>query len=765
MVREKDRHYHNIVNNLKQAEEALIKNIEEQALLLDNIDTQIWYLKDAETYGAVNQAHADFFRVKNEDLENKSLYDIMESENEVITCITGYKDVFEKKQQVRTEEWVTDGKGENRLLSITKTPKLDHNNNVEYVVCSAEDITERRWIEDREHSRNQILTSLAAGKPLDAILELIARSVEAENSGALCSILLMDDEEQHLLHGAAPSLPDFYNQAIHGLKIGSGVGSCGSAAYTGQRVVVEDIFVHPYWADFRELAQKANLRSCWSEPVFSASGKVLATFAIYYREPRSPSSEDIERIKTPADLTSLVIERKQAEEDLRKRLEQLSSFFEQGNISLSIIDENMRYLEVNKLATRNIGSQIEGIIGKTIYEVVPEFAREIEQFFKKVLETGQAEQNIEVSGKMPGRQDEIVYWLSAPLTLPNGRPGIGVTAVDISDRKRAEEKLRKSEECLRLLTNNMLDMVSKTDKEGILQYVSPSHKDILGYEPEELLGKTIYDLVHPEEQERIVKKIKEAIISRSQKRAEFRCKHARGHYLWLETFGKLFLCKEGKVSGAIFSSRDITGRKNAEEDRLDTLNKLRKAVEGIVQTVGRIIEKKDQYTAGHQQRVARIACAIAEEMGLEEVRIEGLRLAAEIHDIGKIAVPGEILTKPGELNGLEYGIIKNHPRIGYEILENIELPWPIADIIAQHHEKINGSGYNCGLSGEEILLEARILCVADVVEAMSSHRPYRPALGIEKALEEISQKKGILFDAEVVDNCIKLFKEKGFVLE
>ncbi|PKM83824.1 MAG: hypothetical protein CVU88_01040 [Firmicutes bacterium HGW-Firmicutes-13] len=324
--------------------------------------------------------------------------------------------------------------------------------------------------------------------------------------------------------------------------------------------------------------------------------------------------------------------------------------------------------------------------------------------------------------------------------------------------------MRKSEACLRLLTDNMLDMVSKADKEGILQYVSPSHKDILGYEPEELIGKTIYDLVHPEDQERILQKIKEAITSRSQNRAEFRCKHARGHYLWLETFGKLFLGKEGQGIGAIFSSRDITERKKAEEDRLETLNKLRKAMEGTVQAMGKVLEKKDQYTAGHQQRVTRIACAIAEEMGLEEDRIEGLRLAAEIHDIGKIAVPAEILTKPGELDDLEFGIIKDHPRIGWEILKNIEFPWPIADIIAQHHEKIDGSGYNNGLSGEEILLEARILCVADVVEAMSSHRPYRPALGIEKALEEISQKKGILFDAEVVDACIKLIKEKGFVL-
>jgi len=186
------------------------------------------------------------------------------------------------------------------------------------IVINARDITERKRAEERDHSRNHILTSITAGEPLAAILELIARSVEAEEPEAICSILLLDNEGQHLLIGAAPNLPDFYNQAIHGLKIGNGVGSCGTAAYTKQRVVVEDILTHPYWADFRELAQKANLRSCWSEPILSTTSKVLGAFAIYHREPRSPSSEDIERIKSAADFASLAIERKQAEEEIQR---------------------------------------------------------------------------------------------------------------------------------------------------------------------------------------------------------------------------------------------------------------------------------------------------------------------------------------------------------------------------------------------------------------------------------------------------------------
>jgi len=174
---------------------------------------------------------------------------------------------------------------------------------------------------------------------------------------------------------------------------------------------------------------------------------------------------------------------------------------------------------------------------------------------------------------------------------------------------------------------------------------------------------------------------------------------------------------------------------------------------------------KDPYRHSHQKRVAQLACAIAREMNLPEEQIEGIRVAGNIHDIGKISVPMEILNKPGRVNKNEFGIIKNHAQAGYDILKTIEFPWPIAQIVLQHHERMDGSGYPQGLSGKDILLEARILGVADVVEAMVSRRPYRPALGIDKALEEISKNRGILYDPEVVDACLKLFTEKRFEFE
>jgi len=174
------------------------------------------------------------------------------------------------------------------------------------------------------------------------------------------------------------------------------------------------------------------------------------------------------------------------------------------------------------------------------------------------------------------------------------------------------------------------------------------------------------------------------------------------------------------------------------------------------------VEMRDPYTAGHQRRVTVLACAIAEELGLSQDKVEGLRMAALIHDIGKIYIPAEILSKPGRLTETERRLIQTHPQVGYDVLKNVEFAWPVAQIVLEHHERMNGSGFPMGLSGDDILIEARILAVADVVEAMSSHRPYRPSHGINKAMEEVSQNKGELYDPKAVDVCIELFWKKNF---
>jgi HD-GYP domain-containing protein (c-di-GMP phosphodiesterase class II) len=191
---------------------------------------------------------------------------------------------------------------------------------------------------------------------------------------------------------------------------------------------------------------------------------------------------------------------------------------------------------------------------------------------------------------------------------------------------------------------------------------------------------------------------------------------------------------------------------------------MRKALRATVQAISITVEMRDPYTSGHQQRVADLARAIAKEMGLSEDWQDFIFTASTIHDIGKIAIPAEILSKPTKLIDLEFNLIKTHSQSGYDILKDIEFPWPVADVVLQHHERMDGSGYPQGLKGDDILLEARILAIADVVEAITFHRPYRPAIGINLALEEISRNKGILYDAAAVDACLKLFREKGYAL-
>jgi putative two-component system response regulator len=212
---------------------------------------------------------------------------------------------------------------------------------------------------------------------------------------------------------------------------------------------------------------------------------------------------------------------------------------------------------------------------------------------------------------------------------------------------------------------------------------------------------------------------------------------------------------------ALRESKEIRRRKIAEEIARESYIKLSKVFEEIVVALSSIAEKRDPYTAGHQRNVSKIACEIAKVMGLPQDKIEGLKIAGILHDIGKVYVPSEILNKPGRLTDLEFSIIKTHSQVGYEIIKEIDFPWPVADMVLQHHERLDGSGYPGGLIGEDMLIESKILTVADVLEAMSSHRPYRAALGIELALNQITMNSGIFYDKSVVDCCVSIFKNKN----
>jgi putative nucleotidyltransferase with HDIG domain len=270
--------------------------------------------------------------------------------------------------------------------------------------------------------------------------------------------------------------------------------------------------------------------------------------------------------------------------------------------------------------------------------------------------------------------------------------------------------------------------------------------------------------INPEDKDRIMAALEDHLKGLASYAVEYRVGRRNGEWRWWSARGTALRDDRGEPYKMIGSISDITERRKAKAELQRTLDSLKKAVSATIQVMVSAVEIRDPYTAGHQIRTADLARAIATEMGLPQEKIDGIRMAGSIHDIGKLSVPAEILSKPTKLTDLEFSLIKEHSRIGYEMLKDVESPWPLAEIVYQHHERMNGSGYPINLKGDEILIEARIMAVADVVESMASHRPYRPALGIEVALEEIEKNKGILYDDAVADACLRLFREKGYQL-
>lgn len=323
-----------------------------------------------------------------------------------------------------------------------------------------------------------------------------------------------------------------------------------------------------------------------------------------------------------------------------------------------------------------------------------------------------------------------------------------------------ETTLQQTRNFLWRVIDTVPNYIFVKDKKGKYVMVNKALADIYSTTPKKMIGKSDSDFVQDsnagkleydkfdEDDQKVIRTKQKIFIPEEP----FTMKD--GKIRWFQTT-KVPLDSPGKPDVILGVATDITELKHSFE-------KLQKLLEDTVNGLISAVEMRDPYTAGHQKRVSNLACAIAEEMGLPKEQINGIRIAAHVHDIGKIHVPSEILSKPGRLSEAEFNLIKTHPQAGYDILKGIDFPWPIADIVLQHQERINGEGYPNHLKGKEIILEARIISIADVMEAISSHRPYRPALGVKYALDEINKNKGILFDEIVVDTCLILFSKKNF---
>ncbi len=338
-----------------------------------------------------------------------------------------------------------------------------------------------------------------------------------------------------------------------------------------------------------------------------------------------------------------------------------------------------------------------------------------------------------------------------------------LTTIEIAfERFKYDKKLQESERKFRELFEETRDPIFIADMTGKFLDCNYAMLSLFGFSKNEMLSMSVKDIFFDTDDLRhITKAINEENFVKDYD-CRLKMKDGSPVYCLVTSNIQRHGCSEAdRYQGII---RDITEKKKAEEDLHQSYQMIRKTMLGIVQAMAMALESRDPYTAGHQKRVSDLAWAIATEMGIDEHLMNGIKMAASIHDLGKISIPAEILSKPGRLAQTEFELIKSHPEIGSTILKDIEFPWPIQRIVLQHHEKINGSGYPNGLTGDEMLLESKILCVADVVEAMASHRPYRAALGLDSAINEITEFSGTLYEPDVVQACGSVFEKEKFRL-
>jgi PAS domain S-box-containing protein len=461
-----------------------------------------------------------------------------------------------------------------------------------------------------------------------------------------------------------------------------------------------------------------------------------------------------------------VTARRRAEDELREANQKLRLHFEQTPMAVIEWDLDFRVTRWNPAAQTIFGFSHEEAVGQHASLIVPEeFRPHVDQVWQALLKICGGErstnQNVRKDGTMI-----LCEWYNTPLVDERGIvTGVASLVQDITARRQADEKLRESKERYRTLVENAADLVFRTDNSGHFTFGNPAALRITGYEKEELIGKHFKMLIRPDMFKEAITFFADQLTRKMQNSYyEYPIITKDGHELWLGQNMQL-LMEEDQVMGFQAVARDITDRKRAEEELRQTLDSLRKAFGTTIQVMVSAVEARDPYTSGHQIRSADLARAIATQMGLPHEKIDGIRMAGSIHDIGKLSIPAEILSKPTKLSEIEFSLIKEHSQKGYEMLKDVESPWPLAEIVFQHHERLNGSGYPRNLKGDEIIIEARIMAVADVVEAMASHRPYRPALGLNAALEEIEKNRGTLYDAGVADACLILFREKGFQLD
>lgn len=657
--------------------------------------------------------------------------------------------------------------------------------NVLYYEGTVEDITERKKAEAEVSRANrlyafisQINQMVVRAQKQDMIFSESCRIAIEHGKFRMAWFGLVDEEEQTVKPFAWNGFEEGYlsrMEKISTANIPGGRGPTGKATREGKTFFCNDIANDPCMAPWREDALLRGYRASISLPI-KVFGKVIGTFNLYAAEPYVFNESEIHLLEEVAGDIAYALEmlkneekRKRAEATLRAsetRLEKSQQMAHVGSWEYDIgtgsiwgSDEVFRIYGMSPPESGLL--PIDGIEA-----CVPEKGM-VHKALMDLIDTGKPydlEFEIHPADGLPPR---TVISRAEVARNRKGEP-IRVCGVlqDITDRKTMESALVESEKKLGRILRNMTDVVWTADLDLKTTFISPSVETLMGETREEYMQRSLEKKFPPHSLD-VIKSIMDEELMREKapdcnrnrsRIVELEYYRADGTRVWTEMNMSFVRDEKGNAVGVQGATRDITERKNSEA-------KLRRALRTTIEVLTQTVERRDPYTAGHQRRVAVLAGEIAAEMGLDPERVEGIKMAGYVHDIGKISVPSEILSKPGKLSEVEMNIIREHPISGRDILKDVETDWPLDEIIYQHHERIDGSGYPRGLKGDDILLEARILCVADVVEAMASHRPYRPTLGLEAALDEIEKNRGVFYDPQVADVCLRLFRGKGYMFE
>jgi PAS domain S-box-containing protein len=462
-----------------------------------------------------------------------------------------------------------------------------------------------------------------------------------------------------------------------------------------------------------------------------------------------------------------ITERKRAELLLQRERDMAQRYLSVAAVILLVLNADGTVALINRKGLDILGYQESDIVGQPwIDRFVPKHSRDsVHRVFDQLVSKHkEGVEYVENEVMCRGGEKKLIAWNNVVLTDEQGRSvGTLSSGEDITERRQAEEALHAAEEQFRGLVEQSIAGIYII-QDGQFAYVNPRFAEIRGFDSvDELIGRELLPLV--------AEKDRNAIAENNRRLLTGEMQSISYSFTALRKDGSTVEVGVSSTNAAyhgrpaiIGMMQDISEKKRAEKQIQRYIEQLRTAVMSTVEVATNLSEMRDPYTAGHERRVAEISAAIGAELGFDGPRIEGLRIAGHLHDVGKITIPSEILSKPGKLSPIEFQLIQGHALAGYDVLKNVEFPWPVAQIALQHHERMDGSGYPQGLKGDAILLEARIMSVADVVEAMSSHRPYRPGLGVDKALAEIERGRGIAYDPVVADACLKLFREKGYAI-